>query len=36
MPAAGDVAINLLLSKNGNFHTLFDHSINEQLKTVAG
>lgn len=35
MPAAGDVPINLLLCKDGNFHTLFDESIHEQLKAAA-
>lgn len=35
MPALGDVPINLLLCKDGNFHTLFDESIHEQLKTAA-
>jgi len=29
------LTINLLLRKDGNFYTLFDESIHEQLKTAA-
>lgn len=35
MPLAGNVSINLLLCKDGNFHTLFDASIIEELKDAA-
>ncbi len=36
MHADGEVPINLLLCKDGNFDTLFDESIHEQLKSAAG